>query len=73
LEGRYLQGQGQPRFGGLTHRKRASRFHVHQDSGFLTFAAYINFVPVAQPGEHASQAIGQALGEIAAAGYKDFR
>jgi D-alanyl-D-alanine carboxypeptidase/D-alanyl-D-alanine-endopeptidase (penicillin-binding protein 4) len=55
--------------GGIINGKGLAGFIDTRNGTKLAFAAYINFVPVAQLSEEATQAVGQTLGEIAAIAY----
>ncbi len=58
--------------GGLISGKGLAGFIDIKDGRHLAFAAYINFVPVANLDEAATGMVGDALGEIAAAAYDGF-
>ena len=58
--------------GGVISGKGLAGFIDTKDGRHLAFAAYVNFVPLAKVSEEATQAVGQALGEIAAVGYDGF-
>lgn len=65
-------GGGNALGGGVITGKGLAGFIDTRDGRHLAFAAYINFVPVASMDEDATNMVGQALGEIAAAAYDGF-
>ena len=58
--------------GGVVDGKGLAGFVDTPDGRRLTFAAYINFVPMAEMNEASTKKVGEALGEIASAVYEGF-
>lgn len=59
--------------GGVIDGKGLAGFVDTRNGPRLIFAAYVNFVPIAEMNEESTRKVGQALGEIAAAAYDGFR
>jgi D-alanyl-D-alanine carboxypeptidase len=58
--------------GGVIEGKGLAGFIETKDGRHLAFAAYINFVPLPVMEDSATKAVGEAVGEIAAAAYDGF-
>lgn len=58
--------------GGVIMGKALAGFVETKDGRRLAIAVFINLVPVKELGEQATQAVGEAVGEIAAAAYDGF-